>query len=167
MSIYTKQHSLTAIQGSMSLEEQILTDRSLMFQNSDLNEISEPPDEMNGSNGVPAVQPRIKEDLGNIILIFFLYALQGVPSGLLMSIPLILSARKVSYADQGTLSFASWPFAFKILWAPFVDTFYVKRIGRRKSWIVFVQLLMGVVVFSAGSFLNKILAVDTDRKKTG
>jgi hypothetical protein len=39
----------------------------------------------------------------------------------------------VSYANQGTFSFAFWPFSFKLLWAPIVDSVYVKKIGRRKS----------------------------------
>jgi PAT family acetyl-CoA transporter-like MFS transporter 1 len=69
-----------------------------------------PPDEKS--------KPKKKknEDIGNIIFLLFLYVLQGIPAGLSFSIPLILSSRKVSYADQGTFSFASWPFSMKLLW---------------------------------------------------
>jgi PAT family acetyl-CoA transporter-like MFS transporter 1 len=141
---------------SISLEEHVLNNLS--------SELSPTIDE-NEENVTPS--KRTKEDLGNIMLIFFMYALQSVPTGLLMSIPLILSARKVSYADQGTLSFASWPFAVKILWAPIVDSIYVKRIGRRKCWIIAVQLIIGIVVFSSGNYLNKILGVEATRKKLG
>ena len=143
---------------SISLEEHVLNNLS--------SELSPPIDE-NEENVVAPPSKRTKEDVGNIMLIFFMYALQSVPTGLLMSIPLILSARKVSYADQGTLSFASWPFAVKILWAPIVDSIYVKRIGRRKSWIIAVQLIVGIVVFSSGNYLNKILGVEATRKKLG
>lgn len=110
---------------------------------------------------------RTKDDLKNIVLVYLLYALQGVPFGLLMSLPLILSSRKVSYADQGTLSFASWPYAIKILWAPFVDSFYIERIGRRKSWIVTIQLLLSVVSFASGDYLSKILSADWTRTSQG
>jgi hypothetical protein len=69
------------------------------------------------------------EDLANICFLLFLYVLQGIPAGLQISIPLILSSRKVSYADQGTFSFASWPISLKLLWAPLVDSVYFVRIG--------------------------------------
>ena len=58
----------------------------------------------------------IRKDLHNIVLLMFLYLLQGIPLGLSGSIPFILSSRKVSYADQGTFSFALWPFSLKLLW---------------------------------------------------
>ena len=110
---------------------------------------------------------RTREDLRNIALIFSLYALQGIPSGLLNALPLILSSRGVSYADQGTLSFASWPYAIKILWAPFVDSFYIEKIGRRKSWIIAVQLALSVVSFSSGSYLSKIMSTSWTRTSQG
>jgi len=55
----------------------------------------------------------LKKDLPNIALLMFLYFLQWIPLGLIGSLPYILSARKVSYADQGTFSFAMWPFSLK------------------------------------------------------
>ena len=110
---------------------------------------------------------RTKEDAKNIVLIFLLYVMQGIPFGLLMGLPLILSSRKVSYADQGTLSFASWPYALKILWAPFVDSFYIERLGRRKTWIVTVQFCLGIVSFTSGSYLSQILNIDWVRNSQG
>ncbi len=110
---------------------------------------------------------RTREDLRNIVLIFSLYALQGIPFGLLNALPLILSSRGVSYADQGTLSFASWPYAIKILWAPFVDSFYIEKIGRRKSWIIVVQLALAIVSFSSGDYLSKIMSTSWTRTSQG
>jgi hypothetical protein len=60
-----------------------------------------------------------RKDLHNIALLMFLYLLQGIPLGLSGSLPYILSARKVSYTDQGTFSFAFWPFSLKLLWYTF------------------------------------------------
>ncbi len=62
------------------------------------------------------LKQNIRKDLHNIVLLMFLYLLQGIPLGLSGSIPYILSSRKVSYADQGTFSFALWPFSLKLLW---------------------------------------------------
>ena len=110
---------------------------------------------------------RSREDLANIALVYVLYAVQGVPVGLLMSLPLILSSRQVSYADQAALSFASWPYALKILWAPLVDSFYVERLGRRKTWIVAVQLLLALLAFASGDYLARILSADWTRQSQG
>lgn len=37
-----------------------------------------------------------------------------------------------------------WPFSLKLLWAPLVDSFYVKKFGRRKSWLIPIQILLGM-----------------------
>lgn len=77
------------------------------------------------------VQPGIRGELGNILLLLFLYVLQGIPLGLAGSIPLILQSRSVSYKDQAFFSFVFWPFSLKLLWAPLVDALYFSRFGRR------------------------------------
>ena len=80
-----------------------------------------------------------RKDIPNILLLLFLYMLQGIPLGLTASLPFILSSRKVPYKDQAIFSLATWPFSLKLLWAPFVDSMFLKSIGRRKSWLVPVQ----------------------------
>ena len=80
--------------------------------------------------------------------------------GLTGSLPFILSSRKVSYSDQGTFSFAFWPFSLKLLWAPLVDTVFLRRLGRRKSWIVPMQLLMGVFMIIFSSYVHELLEVE-------
>lgn len=133
------------------LESQILNENEVTQSNVDLEDTSQKP------------KTNAKKDLKNITLILFLYILQGIPLGLLVGLPLILSSRKVSYADQGTLSFALWPHSFKILWAPIVDSFYIESIGRRKSWIITVQLLLALVSFTSGDYLNKIISIEYTR----
>ena len=51
----------------------------------------------------------------------------------------------------------------KILWAPLVDSIYIKRIGRRKSWIVITLFLTGIIMVSFSSFANQLL--DSKRVK--
>lgn len=86
----------------------------------------------------------LKGDYGNIALLMFLYILQGIPLGLGGSIPMLLTSRKVSYKDQAMFSFVFWPFSIKLLWAPLVDSLYFSWFGRRKTWLVPVQYLIGV-----------------------
>ncbi|VDN51277.1 unnamed protein product [Dracunculus medinensis] len=49
-------------------------------------------------------------DFTSICLLLFLYLLQGIPLGLIAAIPLVLSSRNVSFAQQAVFSFAYWPF---------------------------------------------------------
>merc|ERR1719447_2511896 len=89
----------------------------------------------------------IAGDESNILVLLFLYVLQGIPLGLAAAIPLILTNRNVSYKQQAEFSFAFWPFSVKLLWAPIVDSLYVASFGRRKTWLVPVQYLIGVTMF--------------------
>ena len=77
------------------------------------------------------VRPGLQKELGNILLLLFLYVLQGIPLGLAGSIPLIMQSKSVSYKDQAFFSFVFWPFSLKLLWAPLVDALYFSRFGRR------------------------------------
>lgn len=94
-------------------------------------------------DGKPHKPYSIEGDRGNIALLTFLYVLQGIPLGLAASIPYLLQSRQVNYKDQAIFSFVYWPFSMKLLWAPIVDAVYVSRIGRRKSWLVPIQYLLG------------------------
>jgi MFS transporter, PAT family, solute carrier family 33 (acetyl-CoA transportor), member 1 len=91
----------------------------------------------------------------------------GIPIGLTASIPLILSSRKVSYADQAVFSFAWWSFSMKLLWAPIVDAYYIKRIGRRKTWLVPVELLIGILMLALADYVNKLLDEKRMRETKG
>ncbi|CAI4228269.1 unnamed protein product [Auanema sp. JU1783] len=86
----------------------------------------------------------LRGDISSILLLLFLYLLQGVPLGLISAIPLLLQGKNVSYTQQAIFSFAYWPFSLKLLWAPIVDSVFWKKIGRRKSWMVPCQYLIGV-----------------------
>ena len=99
--------------------------------------------------------PRITRDKRNIALLVFLYVLQGIPLGLAGAMPMLLQTKKVAYKDQATFSLVFWPFSMKLLWAPIVDTVYFSRFGRRKSWLVPVQYLIGIfmVVLSTVSLI--------------
>jgi PAT family acetyl-CoA transporter-like MFS transporter 1 len=75
-----------------------------------------------------------------------------------------LTNRNVSYKQQAEFSFAFWPFSVKLLWAPIgigkpnsirknnnfcisVDSCFLSSFGRRKTWLVPVQYLIGITMF--------------------
>ncbi|XP_024947327.1 acetyl-coenzyme A transporter 1 isoform X2 [Cephus cinctus] len=93
----------------------------------------------------------IRGDKKNIAILFFLYLLQGIPLGLTSAIPMILQNRGVSYRQQAEFSFVQWPFSLKLLWAPIVDSVFSQRFGRRKTWLIPTQYLMGIfMLFLSG-----------------
>ncbi|KAF9199960.1 hypothetical protein BGZ49_009833, partial [Haplosporangium sp. Z 27] len=99
-------------------------------------------------------------DTWNFVLLVTLYLLQGVPVGLTFgSIPFLLKA-KMSYSQIGIFSLAHYPYSMKFLWSPIVDAVYNKDIGRRKSWIVPIQLLTGLMFFWLGMNIEGWMAQD-------
>lgn len=105
-------------------------------------------------------QPGIRKELGNVSLLLFLYVLQGIPLGLAGSIPLIMQSKSVSYKDQAFFSFVFWPFSLKLLWAPLVDALYLSRFGRRKSWLVPTQYLLGLFMLFLSQKVDSLLQSD-------
>ncbi|XP_068601656.1 acetyl-coenzyme A transporter 1 [Brachionichthys hirsutus] len=105
----------------------------------------------------PNVRPGIRGEMRNVSLLLFLYVLQGIPLGLGGSIPLILQGKNVSYKDQAYFSFVFWPFSLKLLWAPLVDALYFSRFGRRKSWLVPTQYLLGFFMLYLSTTVDSLL----------
>lgn len=85
--------------------------------------------------------------LSSILLILVLYLLQGFNLGLTFSVPILLTSRGVTWKDLGTYNFAVYPFSFKLLWAPLIDALYFRRFGRRKSWLIPIQICMAIIFF--------------------
>ncbi|KAJ8657921.1 hypothetical protein O0I10_006449 [Lichtheimia ornata] len=99
-----------------------------------------------------------REDLGNFILLVVLYMLQGVPVGLSFgSIPFLLKSQ-LSYSQIAVFSLSSWPYSLKFLWSPIVDAIYSPQLGRRKSWIIPIQILIGILFLMLGQHIDGIMA---------
>lgn len=97
-------------------------------------------------------------DYTAIALLMLLYTLQGVPMGLAGSVPMLMQASgKSDDSDQAKFSFASWPFSFKLLWAPIVDSLFIAKFGRRKTWIVPAQALIGALMLYTGRRVDGML----------
>lgn len=125
-----------------------LRNRSLPEQPEDTEEMEEVEEEeaVLIQEEEVTVKSGVKGDERNIAVLLFLYILQGIPLGLAAAIPLILTNKNVSYKQQAEFSFAYWPFSVKLLWAPIVDSLYVASFGRRKTWLVPVQYLIGATM---------------------
>ena len=96
-------------------------------------------------------------------LLLLLYTLQGIPMGLTGAVSLSLASQKgVTMDQQGMFSLVSWPFSLKLLWAPIVDSLFVARFGRRKTWLVPTQILIAAALVAMSPFVDAWLVGDAD-----
>merc|ERR550537_992151 len=93
--------------------------------------------------GISSMSTQDKFSMGILLL---LYTLQGIPMGLAGAIPLLLKEKNVSFEALALFSLVTIPFSLKLLWAPLVDSVYIKALGRRKTWLVPVQIACGILM---------------------
>jgi MFS transporter, PAT family, solute carrier family 33 (acetyl-CoA transportor), member 1 len=69
------------------------------------------------------------------------------------------AAARSTYNANAIFALCSWPFSLKLLWAPIVDSCFLRRFGRRKSWIVPVQALAGALMVGGANFVERQLGL--------
>ncbi len=71
-----------------------------------------------------------------------------------VALPAILRHQGVDLRWIGMLSLLYIPWAFKFFWGPLIDRFYFKKLGKRKTWLLFTQiaLVLGVVALALTQF---------------
>jgi MFS transporter, PAT family, beta-lactamase induction signal transducer AmpG len=98
------------------------------------------------------VSPRTGMKLG---LLGSLYFSQGLPFGFFtQALPVMLRKNGFSLGEIGLASLLAVPWALKFLWAPAVDRYSFRRVGRRKSWIVPLQLSAVAVLLALAGFIS-------------
>lgn len=98
-----------------------------------------------------------RQDRRNFMLLVLLYFLQGVPMGLAGgSVPFLLKSH-LSYGQIGIFTLASYPYSLKLLWSPIVDAVWSPKLGRRKSWILPIQICSGLGMLYMGSRAEKMM----------
>ncbi|KAI5119933.1 hypothetical protein M0805_000898 [Coniferiporia weirii] len=99
-----------------------------------------------GDAYVPSLKTKAgmsSKDKRGMILLIVLYLIQGVPLGLALgSVPFLLREH-LSYSQLAIFALAGYPYSLKLLWSPIVDSCFFQGVGRRKSWIIPMQLVIG------------------------
>ncbi|HEY4180387.1 MAG TPA: MFS transporter [Kofleriaceae bacterium] len=77
-----------------------------------------------------------------------MYVAQGIPWGFTaVTLPAYFAAHGL---DKGAIGIAlagtTLPYSFKWVVGPIIDTFTIRRFGRRRPWIVFAQIMMAVTI---------------------
>ena len=90
--------------------------------------------------------------LGVVIILYLAHALPLYFYN--VALPAILRHQGVDLRWIGMLSLLYIPWAFKFFWAPWIDQLYVKKLGKRKTWLLFTQmaLVLGVLVLAFTQF---------------
>ena len=92
-----------------------------------------------------------------ICLIVLLYFLQGIIVGFLGSVPIFLASNNASWAQQGTLNWVHYPFSLKILWAPIIDSIYLRRCGRPLTWLIPIQFFVGLILCLLSFYIKSLI----------
>src|SRR3989338_6344816 len=80
-----------------------------------------------------------------ILTILFLGFSYGLPLGLISStLQAWYTVSGVSLVTIGWLTLVGQPYAYKFLWAPFLDRWMPLNLGRRRSWIFLMQLALAL-----------------------
>lgn len=86
-------------------------------------------------------------------LLLTLYICQGLPTGVFtQALPAILRTYGVPLTIIGFSGLLAMPWALKFLWAPFVERYFSRRWGQRRSWILPMQLLALALLLAIAAF---------------
>ncbi|KRX04554.1 Major facilitator superfamily domain, general substrate transporter [Pseudocohnilembus persalinus] len=99
-----------------------------------------------------------KSDTCNYFLLGFLYLYQGLIIGFIEgSIPIILIQSGASFAQLGILSFTGYPWSFQMLSAPIFDTYYSRSFGKRKTYLIPLQLTSSIILIATSFYINNLI----------
>ncbi|XAO27293.1 hypothetical protein I312_106138 [Cryptococcus bacillisporus CA1280] len=95
-----------------------------------------------------------------LLVLLLIDLLQGIPLGLTFgTLPFLLKSH-LSYSQLAIFALSTWPYSLKLLWSPIVDAWFVRKWGRRKSWIVPIQGLVGLGLWVIGGKIEEWLNVE-------
>ena len=93
-----------------------------------------------------------------ILVLFSLYFIQGIPIGFYdEAVPYLLIEKGARYDQMGGFSFVLYPFSLKLFFAPLEDSFYFKKFGKRKSYIIPMQYMLSFTFFLSSFYLEDLI----------
>lgn len=110
-------------------------------------------------------QPSGMPAWARLAVLFMLYLVQGLPYGFQVgALPVYLREAGISLTGIALAGALSLPWMLKILWAPVVDRWHLRALGRRRSWILPMQLALATACATAAftepeSHLHALLAL--------
>ena len=107
---------------------------------------------LNSNEHSASMQQLSALSLGVVVVLYLAHALPLYFYN--VALPAILRHQGVDLRWIGMLSLLYIPWAFKFFWAPLIDRFYLKKLGKRKTWLLFTQiaLVLGVLALAFTQF---------------
>lgn len=89
----------------------------------------------------------------NMLIIFILGFASGLPYLLAAgaTLKLWLAQEQVDIKVIGFFSWVTMAYSLKFFWSPFLDRYFLNKIGRRKTWILFSQMGLVTGIFMMAS----------------
>jgi len=94
-------------------------------------------------------QPWLREVIASpkMLAILILAAASGFPNQITESVlQAWLKDRGASNTTIGVMSYVALPYLLKFLWAPFVDRYSLPLLGRRRGWMLAMQLALAAAI---------------------
>jgi PAT family beta-lactamase induction signal transducer AmpG len=93
--------------------------------------------------------PRLREVLASpkMLAILFLGAASGFPNQITESaLQAWLKDARATNITIGVMSYVALPYLLKFLWAPFIDRYPLPLLGRRRGWILAMQVALAATI---------------------
>ena len=98
----------------------------------------------------------------------------GLPLFILVSlIPFWLKKENIDLKTIGVFSLLMFPYSWKFVWAPFLDAYFFRTVGRRRTWMFGTQILLLLLIGGLASadphenmmFVSQDIVIDAFRRE--
>ena len=91
------------------------------------------------------------------IMMFCLWFIIGLIQAYQGAVSMKLQEKKATMTQQAFFTIAAYPYTFKLIFAPFMDTYFNRTIGKCKTWLVPSTFLLGVMMTFLGLYIEDYL----------
>ena len=79
--------------------------------------------------------------------LFMMFFIVGITQAYQIAIIMELQEKGCTYSQQAFFSIVLYPYTFKILFAPFMDLFYIRGLGKCKTWTFLTCAMISLLLF--------------------
>ena len=98
-----------------------------------------------------------RQDKYGLTVLFILYFIQGLPSGFAGTIYLNIIQNKASNYQLSIFTLHSYAFPLKCIFAPFLDAYYFKSFGKRKTYLIPLLYIFGVFSLIFSNYIDEMV----------
>jgi MFS transporter, PAT family, solute carrier family 33 (acetyl-CoA transportor), member 1 len=96
-------------------------------------------------------------DASRLLILLLLYIVQGVPFGFFIITLPVMMKKYFTYTELGIIALSTFGYMTKFIFSFVVDTKYIDKIGKRRTWIVPTQIIAGVTMWYLSDNLMNLM----------